>query len=708
MNRMHKGFQLKTLGVLAAALLSGSVFATGPTLDDLPTVIMTDRMNNADVTTDPANPFDYFTDETQNIYRFTDAFVLSDYVNYSLNAANVNYLFTETDASLVQRTGVNRRILVNNDLAFDTSAAPTVAEVNAANIDIVGAGALDFRDLFFTTWSSNDQSGVPTLNPYPGTGNANLAAMDGGDGNVDPGDLNETSIISIFVADETLLNGDTKSFNVITTNDPAFLSDTLSSSGTIFAFEDCWNDFGGWPGFRTDGSIFFNQNTTPPDDDFFRNNQPATITPALTTGLAGAVNPYDGISGSTATVRLQTSIGVPSGPAPYDVLLAPEFAFIQSCDDNANNTAFIAATAGNFYMYRWTVSNSRTQAQVLGEVTNIRFRMGADDDRNVGNALDEFDTGANNIAGNRTIRSYFYAHAAGSLIGAVDVVDVATDDIGTDITLSQLEIFRFSRTDLEALGGTVVFNQGAASFTTADGTTPPGGSAAFDLTNVWVANQLNANAGAVGSVRPIQTTGSGANVLVLDATATNAAANNFGFWDTTNGQFTDFVNEFAVDNGQLAVLDVWMNSPDAATVNNNLPSARIQIQGNRAFNGADQGVANSQGRAASLNFATDNRTPTDALSNPNPSLLALATTSKRYTAAFEPQLVSGETELEGLALIGMTAFDCFPDFNENGLADDFGIDGDQNGTFNIERVVVTVYDLPADTFTLPSGTCTNP
>jgi hypothetical protein len=705
MNRMHKGFQLKTLGVLAAALLSGSVFATGPTLDDLPSVIMTDRMNGADVASDPANPFDYFTDETQNVYRFTDAFVLSDYVNYSLNAANVNYLFTETDASLVQRTGVNRRILINNDLAYDTSAAPDVTEINTANIDIVGAGALDFRDLFFTTWSSNDQSGVPSLNPFPGNGNANLAAVGGG--TVDPGDLNETSIISIFVADETLLNSDTKSFNVITTNDPAFLSDTLSSSGTIYAFEDCWNDFGGWAGFRTDGSIFADQTTTPPNDDWWRNNQAPTITPALTTGLTGALTPYDGISGSSATVRLQTSVGVPSGPSPYNTLLAPEFAFIQSCDDNANNTAFIAATAGNFYMYRWTVSNARTQGQVLGEVTNIRFRMGADDDRNVGNALDEFDRGANSIAGNRTIRSYFYAHAAGSLIGAVDVVDIAADDIGTDLTLSQLEIFRFSRTDLEALGGTVVFNQGAASFTTADGTTPPAGSTTFDLANTWSSGQLNPNAGAAGSVRPMQTTGSGASVLVLDATATNADANNFGFWDTTNGQFIDFVNEFAVDNGQLAVLDVWMKSPDAATVNNVLPSARIQIQGNRAFNGADQGDANSQGRAASLNFATDNRTPTDALSNPNPALLALALTSKRYTAAFEPQLVSGETELEGLALIGMTAFDCFPDFDEDGQPD-LGIDGDANGTFQIERVAVTVYDLPADTFTLPSGTCTNP
>lgn len=703
---MHKGFQLKTLGVLAAALLSGSVFATGPTLDDLPSVIMTDRMNNADVTTDPANPFDYFTDETQNIYRFTDAFVLSDYVNYSLNAANVNYLFTETDASLVQRTGVNRRILINNDLAFDTSAAPDVTEINTANIDIVGAGALDFRDLFFTTWSSNDQSGVPTLNPYPGTGNANLAAMDGGDGNVDPGDLNETSIISIFVADETLLNSDTKSFNVITTNDPAFLSDTLSSSGTIFAFEDCWNDFGGWAGFRTDGSIFADQTTTPPNDDWWRNNAAPTITPALVT-TAGAASNYDGVPASSATVRIQSSVGVPSGPSPYNTLLAPEFAFVQNADDNANNTAFISATAGNFYMYRWTVSNARTQGQVLGEVTNIRFRMGSDDDRNVGNALDEFDRGANNIAGNRTIRSYFYAHANGSIIGAIDVVDIASDDIGTDLTLSQLEIFRFSRADLEALGGTVVFNQGAASFTTGDGSTPPAASATFDLANTWSFGHLNPPASAAGTVRPMQSTGSGANVLVIDATATNAAANNFAFWDTTNGQLTDFVNEFAVDNGQLAVLDVWMNSPDAATVNNALPSARIQIQGNQIFNSADQGAANSQARAASLNFATDNRTPTDALSNPNPSLLALGTTSKRYTAAFEPQLVSGETELEGLALIGMTAFDCLADFDENGQPD-LGIDGDANGTFQIERVAVTVYDLPADTFTLPAGTCTNP
>jgi hypothetical protein len=704
MNRMHKGFQLKTLGVLAAALLSGSVFATGPTLDDLPTVIMTDRMNNADVTTDPANPFDYFTDETQNIYRFTDAFVLSDYVNYSLNEANVNYLFTETDASLVQRTGVNRRILINNDLAHDTSAAPTVTEINTANNDIVGAGSLDFRDLFFTTWSSNDQSGVPTLNPFPGNGNANLAAVGGG--TVDPGDLNETSIISIFVADETLLNSDTKSFNVITTNDPAFLSDTLSSTGSIFAFEDCWDDFGGWATFRTSGQgVFFDQQTTPPNDDWYESNALPTFTPATTT-QAGAVGTYDGIPAASASVRLQTSVGVPSGDPPYNIILAPEFAFVQSGDYNNNNTAFIAATAGNFYMYRWTVSNARTQAAVLGEVTNIRFRSGAPDDRTNGNALDEFDTGTNSIAGNRSVRSYFYATGNGNIIGGLDVVDVASDDIGTDITLSQLEVFRFSRTDLEALGGTVVFNQGAPTFTTGDGTTPPAGSSTFDLTNTWVAGQLNPNAGAAGSVRPIQTTGSGANVLVLDATATNAAANNFGDWSSNAGQSVDFINDFAVSNGQLAVLDVWMKSPDASTPNNVLPSARIQIQGNRFYNGADQGVPNSQGRSASLNFATDNSTPANAVGDPNPSLLALGLTSKRYTAAFEPQLVSGETELEGFVLVGMTAFDCFPDFDENGSPDIQ--DGDQNGTFQIERVVVTVYDLPADTNTVVGGACTNP
>jgi hypothetical protein len=704
MNRMYKGFQLKTLGVLAAALLSGSVFATGPTLDDLPTVIITDRMNGTDVASDPSNPFDYFTDETQNVYRFTDAFVLSDYVDYSLNMNNVNYLFTETDASLVQRTTTDRRILINNDLAFDASAAPTETEINTANRDVVSAGSLDFRDVWATTWSTLDQSGVPTLNPFPGLGNANLASLDGGDSEVNPGDVNETSIITMFVADEVLANTDSKSFNVITTNDPAFLSDTLSGSGSILTFEDCWNDFGGWVGFRTDGGIFADQTTTPPNDDWWRNNIPPTITPALTT-QAGAAGNYDGIPAASASVRFQTSVGVPSGPSPYNTILAPEFANIISTDKNGNPTAFIAAQADNFYMYRWTVSNTRTQVQVLNEVTNIRFRMGSPDGRGLGNALDEFDQGANNIAGNRTIRSYFYAHDDGNIAAALDVVDIASDDIGTDITLSQVEVFRFSRAALEALGGTVIFNQGAASFTTADGTTPPAGSVTFDTANVWALGHLNAPATAAGAIRPVQQTGTTGNLLVMDATATNADANNFAFWDTGSGRFTDFVQELAWDNGQLAVLDVWMSSPDAGTVNNQLPGARIQIQGDNVYNGAVQPA--SQARSASLNWDSNNQSPLDALGNPNPSALALSTTARRYTVAMEPQLVSGETELEGLALVGMTLFDCFPDFDEDGQPD-LGFDGDLNGAFNIHRVAVTVYDLPAEFTNVAAGTCTNP
>lgn len=721
---MRKGFTQTTLGVLAAALLSGGVYAGGPTIDDFASFIVTDKMNETDVTASPLAPFDEFTNTTQNIYRFSNAVNVASMVNYAGDLTDVNYLFTETDMlSMTQRTGVDRRILINDSLAFDTAAVPTIGDINTANLDVVNAGSLDFRDLYYTTWSTSDISGVPSNNPDPGAGassgtNANLDAVanTGGnmDGVLDPGELyDDSTMITLFVTDDLeALEMDMTSFSIITTNDPAFMTDSISGAGVILTFEDCWDDFSGWSYFAANGGdIFFDSTTVPASCDYFRAVESATPSPTPVSAPDDLGGTYNAAPGGTTAVGITTSPGTPAGAPPYDAFLAPEFGTWQSGNAFQNSTAFVNVTADNFYLLRWDMTSPTTTAQTtLREV--VRFRAGAADTSTVGSMTDELNRGLNNFEGDRVHRSYFYAHEDGKLYTYLDALDFGITDIGSDFTLNSVEVFRFSRADLEALGGeTVVFNQGAASFATSDGSTPPAtGQVGFDLATTWEGSDFGTFFPAIAAARPIDFSAATADALTITAATVPAnTAHEFARWETTGTVTASTSEAVSATNGELVVMDVWLRSPDAATADNDLPSMRIGMNAFDVYNGTDAGGGNvTQGRTVTFNFDAHNKTGlTDALGNPNDPLLALGTSSRRYTVAIEPQITSvaqaaGADPMElRLVAPAMTMFD--------GICDDlFGITPEDNGTVITDRVVVTKFPVPASFTTDVAGTCSNP
>ena len=122
-NRMHKGFTKTTLGLLAAALLSSSAFAVGPTIQDLPNVYITDLTKAPGAVPDDGDGSTLAT----NVYRFTDALVLGDYVDFDpdnntvedLN--QVSWLFQEYAHNNIvagqARTGSARTIKIGEDVA---------------------------------------------------------------------------------------------------------------------------------------------------------------------------------------------------------------------------------------------------------------------------------------------------------------------------------------------------------------------------------------------------------------------------------------------------------------------------------------------------------------------------------------------------------------------------------------------------------------
>ncbi|MBI5155628.1 hypothetical protein HZA57_10375 [Candidatus Poribacteria bacterium] len=714
---MRKGLQRSALGVLAAALLGGTVFAEGPTISQIPTVIITDKMNAADVAANPGNEFDYVTDATQNIFRFTDAIDLASYVNYEGNTpaekALVNYLFTEADFSMTQRTGAAKTIAINGLFGEDT--IPTDVEVNAANRDIVGAGELDFRNNFYT--------------PEPVGAGADPGSI-GVDGTGNPLNPEDYAFVTMFVADEVSGDpADLTTFAVITSNDPAFTSDGVSAATTVFTPVECFDVFDGWlfddvySAFDQQGISgevgFANQLDSPPNYTvlLWTNVAPGkSPTPVSTPGEISGT--YNGAPTGTNTVSITTTINpTPQNTGTGTFPFPGQYGYWQSADGASRPSAFIPVTEGNVYMARWTVSSAYSTTADIRNQQPIRFRMGNSATDATGVVTDELNTGANHLSSTvRDHRSYFYANSNGNMMCALDVIDFVNNDVGQNVSLSKVEVYSFDRNDLT--GESVVFDNGLvltsgdveageplpnAGGTRTDFAIDTDGSGTGDTSGDWTFFALNSS-GAAATARPMLSTGTAsdgtAGLFITNNAPTSPGfrANNYAQWGTegtniNSGGTAEAVA--AVPNDRLVFLDVWASSPNGSTANNKLGVCRIQLN-TSSVGGPGGGVA--VGRTAAFNWDASNTATTDGRPN------ALAVNAKRFTVATEPQVQVGtdiDYRIELLHALFDTAVDS--DFDADNDPD-FNIYGQGFGTVVWERVQVVTYDVPADAGTI-TGAC---
>lgn len=508
---MRKGFTKKTLGVLAAALVSGSVFAVGPTVDEIPTVFMTDKMDT--------DIYDFNTDTTQNLFRFSDAFVLEAYVSDPDSAVSeLKYLFTEstTASPSTPLTGGARTISIDGNLGY-ASLPPTSGEIllDGYNVDTSG-DALDFRNVQY--------SPEPNNTPY-----------------ADPGVVDDEAIITMFVTDQEESGVGFKSFSVITTNDGTL--DRLSDSTGVFSPADCIDTFDGWEfaAATTFLTLGYQLPTVSGNASHITQSPATSPAPAATSSLtAGTAN-----ASQVTGINLLADWALPAGN--------------------------LSLTQGNLYMVRWTVASTTAPGNETNNAT-MRLRVGPVSTDGIGQAHESWVEGAGNASGPNTtptgFRSYAYAHQSGDAQLFFDVYDFSPDK-ATDATLSKVEIFTVDTNGLS--GETTILNQGNPSFSTVSGQpTPAASPVAFDTTNVW--RFTNVNTG-----RSITTTGSGANALIQNLSSAGTQM-TFGTWISDNPASGGLDSAINITNDKLLWVDVWMSAP---TPSADLPELRLGVLGSQ-------------------------------------------------------------------------------------------------------------------------------
>lgn len=730
---MHKGFHAKTLtGVLAAALLTGSVFAAGPTLDQLPTVIISDRMNQAEVeglATDgtPGNEtwvFDQYTDPTRNIFRFTDAFLLSDYVHFGTDSVpdieSTQFLFQE-----VEDDGMGGFApVVTNTIAINGTpgAAGTVdyAAIVGSGANVSASNGLDFLNIQYTPDPSN-----PNLTP--------LATF------------TDEALISLYVANAAATGEvDMNMFSVFTTNDATVTPwDTLSQATSIYTPVACYEDFGGWV-FSTVSSFPEGLRRAPFVQGAYTIATPARTTTATTTySITGGTAPTFGLGGvlsNTGVANLQAeSDGAPAGSLDSVVVSAPQYQSwgsyrgdfeLDSAQPAGLGDIRVPITEGNAYMAQWYITGTATPGNVDNQ-PGVRFRMGDSAYWGIGQSTDEYLDKTSSSFDNveRAHRTYFYAHGDGDMAFYFDIVDISSNNDGIEWSLDRLEVFSFDPADLT--GETLVANEGGTGFSTLAGQTPPAAAptpftieAAFGDGGVWGfenlisrdfdagvtlgANDYNDTASAADRVAT--STGSGASVLSMQLAANPAQqGQTLVSWDTRgyfNANSAPFgpgdANEWLddVDTDKLYRADFWLSSTAASA---SLPPGRVFVANfidNAPVTGGVLGESDgADARYFSFQFDSSTREYTDegkgwfdAFNSPSTtpgkiSVMPFGTSARRITMFFEPQVVANTRGLIDLRLgVDMFAFDSF--YNPAFVA------GTDNGTWNLHRVAVRSYDLP--------------
>lgn len=691
---MHKGLTNATLGVLGAALLSGSVFAAGPTLSELPDVIISDKLKQQVVEDKNAasdlNVYDDETAATEDRYRFTQAFNLADVVTYNgqtgddlttASLSEVHYLFTEwADLNGENPNLSTQTIRINNVEGFP--GVPSYADVSSSPL----TGAFDNGYLSFVNQDRSGTTDAASPNPSPIVGT-----------------FTDTTLLTLYVASPTSTNPDVDAadFYVYTTNDIeslGFLGDTLSAPTSVWNPELAQDDLQGWyrnivselPHFETPPPGLYTRTTDKSTQDATTNPVPSVN--SVSTFIPGAADILVTPAG-TGTLAIST-LANPTVQAGTAAGVAPQYAEWASWrrDHDAVKTT-VLTQAGRLYMARWTMSGSNVPAP---HTPDVRFRMGEATALGVGQTSDQLiHNGANSIVnGTKTHLSFWYAHAAGEIGFLFDVFDYYTTANTTNhpnghsnytLTMDKLEVFSLDPDQLG--GGSVLLNQGGAVTLAAGEVAPPSGETGF-ATGTW--HIIEAENLGTGNGRLSE------SFTASQASFTLVAGNNnvLGIFDTfpvASGTGNEILND--IPNDTLLRVDVWMSSPQGAAANNNLPIVRFGIQSDAwGESGQLAPTIISQGRVNYYTFYGWNRNMVDVGETLNP-VMALNSAARRYTMFFTPNLHSGAATIDVRPAVEMYSF---PQYSSTENADvTLNPDPFMAGTINVHRVVVTSYPLPA-------------
>lgn len=711
---MKKGLTQAVLGVMGAALLSGSVFAAGPTITTIPDFIVTDR--------DPFGAFDSPDPATTaNRYRFTEAFRISDYINYTPvdGTDTVSFIYTEhdyDDAAIggagAQRTGGDKDLTIGQIAGSDTAAASIDATVIQAEAPV------DFQDVL----SSNIAYEIGNV------------ARSGGDPAVGagPGELPafaDHAVVQVFVTASAPSTGGavaSRTFNVYTTNDVTLLGledqqDQLSIATTVFVPTLLIEEFGGWydniqaPATQGSGNFEFYQGgpdvgPQPIDGQaqWITNNPPIHLPTGgdLVTAESSVDAIFDRAVAAPGTESL--TAGTLANPGTTTSPYAPQFAVWSSYRPDLAETVALDMenTPGedDLYVVRWRVSGSNAAFADRNRIPDVRFQVGELSESGIGVQQDlVLLGGANSLRGpglehrqyviglndqpvnlHFSILDLFQSSAAGNI------------SVDYELELEEVLIMHTTRSQLASVAGdpAPVVNQGANSFSLASGTaSPPSGNDPFDFDDWRFSTENLTDFGAPTPATPRTTsTGSTGDLLRLNFSTTG----NFfeqGAWSTTQ-QIEDAVlglmdaedveNIVSAGNDQLVWMDVWMSSPDAGGA---LPIMKVGFASTQFGQGTSSVLADGigEGRAAFLVFEGGASTNTDLEGNLVDPVIDLQTAARRYSVAIEPQVrvtTTGEgAGSDPIAELHLTV-------------EPYVFAAGQGGTIDIHRVVVHVYDLP--------------
>jgi len=724
---MNKGLTQVAFGVLGAAMLSGSVFAAGPTVLPIPDVVITDR--------DKFGEFDSPTQATSaNIYRFTSALSISDYVNYTPvdSSDTVSFLYTEHDFDENATGGAGAIRAGNRSLLI----GGVEGETAAPNAGDIAGGPSVFQDILTTNIAydivNETRSGGDGTNPSgPNPG----------------GPFLDEAVVQIYVAasaPSTQGAVATRTFNVYTTNDTDLLGLTFpgdqllfTTATTIFTPVRRIDEFGGWIRVPSAEEFYqggFDVGAQPINTATARwNTSQPPVTQPSTVAVQGELESnisYQVAPAATASLTVGTLASPGSSTATATRPYAPQFPFWRMSTRNLPtlSPSPIQIEQGaqgddNIYMVRWNVSATDVPFAQRFNTPDVRFQVGEVSTFGVGAWKDEVvGGGVNSIRGaNQQHRQYFIAETTGEvrmLFGAFGLFQAAllnpasTRPVNYNITVDSIDVFRFSRSELAAQSSnsSPVYNQGGGSAVTlAPGQpAPPSGGSNFSTVD-WQFDLdkllFGANDSFGGQNRwTTQNAGTRLSMTASSATYSQLAqASTLGFVFSqlpSDGLLTNEENEVisGVGNNQLVVMEAWLSSTNAATPNNNLPTVRLGLLAD-SFGGTSvvpgsvdaDGIARPAGRASFREFEASNASAVDD-SVPIPNFANLETASKRYTTVIEPQIRVTRTA-EGAGQD--------PTMNFRLLVTPFalsfqGVTTQQTGNITVDHIAVYVYDLPED------------
>jgi len=716
---MHNGFKKVALGITGVALLSGTTFAVGPTVNNPPTLIITDRIKESSVLDlggageifegNPTNASD-----TQNIYRFTEAFSLSDYISLDEGAglADVKWDFAEVDGSDTI-VGVNT-IEIDDGTNVSTGLAtePSFADVNSSAFATVGAAdPLTFRNVPRSTGSTTP---------------------------VSPSFVDETKI-KLFATNVNDSGSQVISttFDVITTNDTSIaIGDKISAPSTIFTPVVAYDDLDGWYRvFAVGNGAVLNDAPWPISENV---EDPVTVPATGDLVPTGAFNLLV-TQPNTPLVSIETATDTPTqanlsetGLQPF----SPQQAQWGSYTEQVGGD-FFNAVQDTIYLTRWSIVSPRTDANIL-QLPITDLSVGSSTEYDLGRS--SINIGGNsmgNIAGDQTYNIYFYAHGPGEVGFYLSTFDVLGNNstfypnghVGQNIGVEKVEVFAFQESDLT--GRTVLMNQGgvanSGNFIPATAETASiddtGYEGEFDL-DIWMwTDETQGLRDSIGAAANRNTSSTPVNPVGLRAPQNNTAAEltttvdtGFGFvqpyWVSlgsilVNADGGPATAPFVASEDELVIADFWISSPDATE----FPQARVgyqttfidplgdpyQVSGNDVnigmsgfyvFTAAPQGLPLSDGTLST-------------------QATALGAGARRARYVFQPQItwdqipgLTGDTSAKPFIpraelYSAPGAFEAGQPVNQE----------DRNGTLRLHRVIVSVYDLPADanTATVPAG-----